>query len=200
MAGFFYLLSQIALLLGVFVVLSFLAGHYLWPGAQRAASRADAETTSAEVVDLERQLSATQATVHELRTTVTTITDHKDAEMGRLESRAIQAMDSLIASHQERVDAMQALLEATRSQARYQERELEAERRHTLRLQAALVERDELIGKLTTDLDECTKRWREANGRPTAAASSEPPTSQPPALPDMPSPPEMSDQPADGRP
>ncbi len=171
MSGFFYLLSQIALVLGVFVVLSVLAGHYLWPSSRgRSARGASGEHVPfAEVHELERELTASQATVQELRTTVTTITDHKDAEMGRLESRAIQAMDSLIASHEERISAVQELLESARAEARSLERDLEAERRHTLRLQAALVERDEAIERITAELQDCTGQRRDANGRANAA-------------------------------
>lgn len=181
MSGFFYLLSQIALLLAVFVVLAVLAGHYLWPSRRYPVPAG----SSAQVQELERQLTASEATVQELRSTVTTVTDHKDAEMGRLESRAIQAMDSLIASHEERLSAMQELVEAARGEARLQERELEAERRHTLRLQAALVERDEVIDRLTRELEDCTGRAPGPNGRVGAAPPHlEDPTHAGPASPD----------------
>jgi predicted RNase H-like nuclease (RuvC/YqgF family) len=126
------------------------------------------------VDDLGRRLTASEATVQELRTTVTTITDHKDTEMGRLESRAIQAMDSLIASHQERGHALQARLDTATSQARHQERELEAERRRTLRLQAALVERDERISALTSELADRERHLHQPSIGPSSAATTTP--------------------------
>jgi exonuclease VII large subunit len=158
--GLSYLLAQVALLLVLAGILGGLAGRYLRLAATPArrpwvgGTGTDTPTTG----ELERQLAAAEATAHELRRTVATITDHKDAEMGRLESRAIQAMDSLIASHQERVHALQSHLQTASAEARYHERELEAERRRTLRLQAALVDRDERIQTLTSDLADRDRR------------------------------------------
>jgi predicted RNase H-like nuclease (RuvC/YqgF family) len=152
MAGFSYLVAQLALLLLVALVLGTVAGRYLWPG--RARGRADGP----EAEELRMRVVASEATVQELRTTVSTITDHKDAEIGWLETRAIQAMDSLVRSHDERVLALQTQVETATAQTRHQERELEAERRHTLRLQAALVERDERITTLTADLADKDRR------------------------------------------
>jgi hypothetical protein len=153
--GFFYLLAQTALLLIAATVLGVLIGRFLWPRRQVAfQAAAQQPLTGAEpaLAHLEHRLATSEAEVQNLRTAVTTIEDRKEAEMGRLESGAIEALDSLIATHQRRQLALEAQIQAAKSSARFQERELEAERRRSLRLQAALTERDERIAALTADV------------------------------------------------
>jgi chromosome segregation ATPase len=169
-AEFSYLVAQLALFLVLALVVGVLGGRYLWPGrAARARLRGDLDASAVEALKL--RLAASEATVQELRTTVTTITDHKDTEMGSLESRAIQAMDSLVLSHEERVQALRTQVETLTTQVRHHEREIEAERRHTLRLQAALVERDERITTMAEELAEKGKRQGLMNGVASAATN-----------------------------
>jgi chromosome segregation ATPase len=155
--GFFYLLAQTALLLIAAAVLGLLIGRFLWPRHPAAAVLAEPQPlTGAEpaLAHLEQRLATSEAEVENLRVAVTTIEDRKEAEMGRLESGAIEALDSLIATHQRRQSALETQLQTAKATARYQERELEAERRRSLRLQAALTERDERIAALTADIAE----------------------------------------------
>ncbi|MBL8931778.1 MAG: hypothetical protein JNL54_16780 [Kineosporiaceae bacterium] len=179
MTGFSYLVGQIAVLLLVSLVLGVLAGRFLWPprGAAGtptpvtpgpgpgASSAPEDEGEPSEngpaVEELVQRLSAMQAGVRSLRQTVTTLSDHKDVELGRVESQALQAMDSLIAGHQRRVAHLQDLLDDARTRSHRDERELEAERRHTLRLQAALVDRDERAADLLGRLSRAEDRLRE---------------------------------------
>jgi chromosome segregation ATPase len=153
-SGFSYLLVQLGLLLLVVLVAGGLAGRYVFPSVRAVVRRRGTVAFGPDIDDLRLDLAAAKATVTELRTTVATITDHKDAEMGWLESRAIQAMDSLVLSHEERVQALQEQVKTSAAEVRHLERELEAERRHTLRLQAALVERDERVATLTESLSQ----------------------------------------------
>jgi hypothetical protein len=158
--GFFYLLAQTALLLIAAAVLGVLIGRFLWPRRPVAPPAELRALIGAEpaLAHLEQRLATSEAEVQDLRVAVTTIEDRKEAEMGRLESGAIEALDSLIATHQKRQLALETQLQAAKSAARYQERELEAERRRSLRLQAALTERDERIAALVEEVAERDRR------------------------------------------
>lgn len=89
--------------------------------------------------------------------------DHHHRSQGRRDGRSRRAarsrpMDSLVLGHEQRVQALQTQVDTGSAEARHFERELEAERRHTLRLQAALVERDERITTLTENLADRDRR------------------------------------------
>jgi hypothetical protein len=159
--GFSYLLAQVALVLILAVVLGVLAGRFLWPRPSSPVRGPNAPTltgTEPALAHLEQRLAVSEAEVQDLRVAVATIEDRKEAEMGRLESGAIEALDSLIATHQRRMLTLESDLQTATSAARYQERELEAERRRALRLQAALTERDERAAAMAAELAERDRR------------------------------------------
>jgi chromosome segregation ATPase len=120
------------------------------------------------VADLERRLRSSRAEVVtlqaealRLKTAIAAVADSKDAEMGRLESAAIEALDSLIASNQQRMTTLEEETAASAATARRHERDLEEERRHALRLQVALTDRDERIAALANELADRERRLAE---------------------------------------
>jgi hypothetical protein len=171
--GYGLLTVQLAVLLAVGVLLGLLAGRYVWP--RRPSARASTAQTSASsagsagsvvpyaglpsasplptpepsaVAQLAHRLASSEAEVVRLRAAVRAVADHKDTEMGRLETGAIEALDALIADHTARVAMMEAEITAATDGERNAVRDLEAERRRTLRLQAALAQRDEQLAAL----------------------------------------------------
>ena len=84
-----------------------------------------------------------------LRLQARELVDQKEAEMGRLESGAIAALESTISAHQEQVTELEAKLAAAERTAEEREREVAAEHRRAQQLQAALAERDQHLATLT---------------------------------------------------
>jgi hypothetical protein len=75
------------------------------------------------------------------------VADRKDIEMGRLETAAIEALESTIAACRERVRFLESKLHAAESAARQLELDLAEERQRTRRLQEILAELDGLIAR-----------------------------------------------------
>jgi len=170
--GFSYLLGEVALLAIAAAVLGLLCGRFLWPRRvvepaytspppPLAAAR-DLEPALSglepALSGLEQRLRASESEVDELRLAVAQVADRKDTEMGRLESGAIRALDSVILTHREQIDALQDQLEAATAAAHEHAEVLAAERLLNQRLRAALGGRDERIAALA----------RQLNGDPSA--------------------------------
>ncbi len=134
------------------------------PGAppQGGDDRSGGQLAQAEAVlgETRRRLAQADAEVMRLRAQAQALADQKEAEMGRLESGAIAALESTISAHGERVAALEVQLRAAEEAARSQDQQLDAERRRSSQLQAALAERDEHLATLTAGIDE-----RERSGR-----------------------------------
>jgi hypothetical protein len=180
--GLGYLVVQVVVLLAVAVLAGLLAGRYVWPrrrfspqpshaagvpqsspsapGGPLTAAGRDEGGERALVAQLEgrldeayRRLAQADGEVLQLRERAQALADQNEAEMGRLESGAITALESTIAAHQEQVDAMQARLGALEDSLREQTGQLDLERRRTAQLQAALTERDHQLSALTAGTD-----------------------------------------------
>ncbi len=157
--GFAYLLGEVAFLALGAAVLGLLCGRYLWPRhivdtphippPPPLSAMSDLEPA---LSSLEQRLRASESEVDDLRMAVAQVADHKDAEMGRLESGAIRALDSVILTHREQIDALQDQLEAATAAAREHAEVLEAERLLNQRLRSALGGRDEQIAALSRQL------------------------------------------------
>lgn len=131
------------------------------PGDLTTAALAPSVRHDALVAELERRLQSSRAEVVKLqaealrlKAAVSAVSDRKDAEMGRLETAAIEALDSLIASSTRRTTALEEESRVAAAAARDHELALAEERNRAARLQAALSERDariaQLLGELTT--------------------------------------------------
>jgi chromosome segregation ATPase len=160
MNGFAYLLTQVATLAVGAAILGLLAGRYLWPrrvveGAPSAPSTTTPPPSDLEpaLVNLEERLRASESEVLELRRAVSEVSDQKDVEMGRLESGAIRALDSVITTHQQQLASLRDQLDAATETAREHEERLEAERLLSERLRTVLATRDEHIAELTQQLN-----------------------------------------------
>lgn len=158
--GFPYLLGEVAVLAIAAAVLGLLCGRFLWP--RRVVEPAYAPTPPPLAANqdlepalsgLEQRLRASESEVDELRLAVAQVADRKDTEMGRLESGAIRALDSVIMTHREQIDALQGQLEAATAAAYEHAEVLAAERLLNQRLRAALGGRDERIAALARQLN-----------------------------------------------
>lgn len=222
LAGFTYLLGEVAALLVLSAGAGLLAGRYLWPARGRGPSvptvRAAAQgvratgpipspdpspdptpdtprgtpatspdrsspgatdpaspaASDSAVTELEHRLRASRAEVVKLqaealrlKAAVDAVADRKDAEMGRLETAAIEALDSLIASSTKRMTALEEESRLAAAAAREHERDLEEERYRVARLQAALSERDERVALLLQDLSDRNRRIEILSARQT---------------------------------
>jgi len=98
-----------------------------------------------------RQLKQTEAELVRMRRQVQELEDRKEAEMGRLESGAIAALESTIATHRDQVAKLEEKLRAAESTAQEHVRELAVERRRSAQLQSALAERDQHIATLMSE-------------------------------------------------
>jgi hypothetical protein len=98
-----------------------------------------------------RQLGQAHAEVIRLWRNVQELADRKEAEMGRLESGAIAALESTIAAHREQVAKLQEKLRAAETAAEEHVQELVVERRRSDQLRAALSERYEHIATLMSE-------------------------------------------------
>ena len=161
LGGFFYLLAQVSGLLALTAVIGILIGHFVWSRPPAHVDGGGSGDGSPALAHLEQRLVTSESEVANLRAAVASIEDTKEAEMGRLESGAIEALDSLIATHQRRLLILESELQTATSTARDHERELEAERRRSLRLQAALAERDEHLAALAARLADQERRLEE---------------------------------------
>lgn len=175
--GLSSLIAQAAVLLAVAVLAGFLTGRYLWPRRQPvqegtdpvplpaegtlqtpASQRTEDEATvlqlQARLEESHRRLAQADEELLRMRAHVQAVADHSEAEMGRLESGAIAALETAIASHREQMEALQAQLRAAEETRREQAQQLDLERRRTAQLQSALAERDEHLATLTANLKE----------------------------------------------
>jgi hypothetical protein len=98
-----------------------------------------------------RQLKLTEAERVRMQRQVQELEDRKEAEMGRLESGAIAALESTIATHREQVAQLEEKLRAAERSAQEHIRELALERGRSARLQSALAERDQHISTLVSE-------------------------------------------------
>ncbi|HET9657367.1 MAG TPA: hypothetical protein VFP72_18590 [Kineosporiaceae bacterium] len=175
--GLSSLIAQAAVLLAVAVLAGFLTGRYLWPRQQPAQESPDplpvpaagtpqapaSRRTEDEAMILElrarleesyRRLAQADEELLRMRAHVQAVVDHNEAEMGRLESGAIAALETAIASHREQLEALQVQLRTAEETNREQAQHLDLERRRTTQLQSALAERDEHLATLTANLAE----------------------------------------------
>ncbi|MFN8081488.1 MAG: hypothetical protein U0Q19_18185 [Kineosporiaceae bacterium] len=174
MTGFAYLFTQVAALAAVSALVGLLVGRYLLPrhpgsvtvhpggSPTPAAGIPTSPPTPAHGLDsddlepalskLERRLRTSEAQVDDLRRAVAQVSDHKDAEMGRIEVGAIRALDSVISTHQQQLNELQSQLNLATRTAREQEERFEAERLLAERLRTVISARDERIAELSNQL------------------------------------------------
>lgn len=114
-------------------------------------SRGQAAQQQAELAETRRQLTDADAEVVRLRLQAKELADRKETEMGRLESGAIAALESTIATHQEQVTQLEERLKAALNVAEERGHELVIERRRCEQLQSALAERDQHLANLNAD-------------------------------------------------
>ncbi len=151
-----------AVLLGLGVVIGILIGRLTRPHG-RAGTRDEADEARSGAEDLqtvlderEEQLRASRAEIAlrgsraeilQLRAALASLADSKDVEIGRLETAAIEALESTIAAHNEHIKLLEEELRTAKSAGQQQELQLAEERNRTTRLQAILAERDALIAR-----------------------------------------------------
>lgn len=174
MTGFAYLFTQVAALAAVSALVGLLVGRYLLPRPTGSvAARSGGNLTPAGGIPtlpltpahgldsgdlepalskLERRLRTSEAEVDDLRRAVAQVSDHKDAEMGRIEVGAIRALDSVISAHQQQLSELQSQLDLATRTAREQEERFEAERLLAERLRTVISARDERIAELSNQL------------------------------------------------
>jgi predicted RNase H-like nuclease (RuvC/YqgF family) len=128
--------GQFAVPLVLATVAGVLIGHVVWP--RRTATDPAADLAAA------REEAAT------LRSALARVTDQKDTEIGRLETGAIEAMETTMASSQQRIGELEARLRESTEECRRLEVRLQSEQSRTARLEAALVERDRRILRLSS--------------------------------------------------
>ena len=186
MTGFAYLFTQVAALAALSALVGLLVGRHLLPrrrssarppapqeaptsdvGTSRSSGLTPAHGLDTDYLEpalskLERRLRASEAEVDDLRRAVAQVSDHKDAEMGRIEVGAIRALDSVISTHQQQLNELQSQLETATRTAREQEERFEAERLLAERLRTVISARDERITELSNQLS--TKGSATANG------------------------------------
>ena len=153
---FGYLAGQAVLLVGLAATVGILAGRFAPPHRpswtlDNAWVTADEAQTAVEERD--GRLRASRAEIRQLRAALVDVSDRKDIEMGRLETGAIEAIESTIAAHRERIRGLENMLYAAESTARHYEFQLAEERQRTRRLQDTLAERDALIARHVGRLD-----------------------------------------------
>jgi chromosome segregation ATPase len=120
-------------------------------GALVAELEARLNESQSLLTETRRQLGQADAEVARMRLQVRDLEDRKEAEMGRLESGAIAALESAIASHREQVAKLEEKLRAAEHSAAEHIQELDVERRRSARLQTALAERHEHIAALVSE-------------------------------------------------
>lgn len=152
--GMPYLLGQIlppmvsALVAGL--VAGWVARALLRPTGHRARDLAathperhrDAEVPPGAPSEDGTEIRALRATIEQLR-------DQHETELGRLETGAIEAMESTIARSDLRIQLLEEELNRAKDQLRQREVELSTQRSQAVRLRDQLQERDRRIGVLT---------------------------------------------------
>jgi hypothetical protein len=151
-------------------------------GAGPEAATDPAETISTEdaaarlvememrLVDTRRRLAETSAELLRMQAKTQAVADEKEAELGRLESGAVAALESTLAQHRERVAGLEIRLQAAEETVQLQVRQLDVERRRSVQLRAALTERDEHLATPMADLP--GRDRREDAVRPAGGPSS----------------------------
>ena len=87
--------------------------------------------------------------IRALRATIERLRDQHETELGRLETGAIEAMESTITRSEQRIRLLEEELARTKDQLRDREVELSTQRTQAVRLRDLLQERDRRISKLT---------------------------------------------------
>ena len=151
MNGVAYLAGQIVVPLVLATLAGVLIGHLAWP--RRPAAVPEAAVPEAAVPEAaaapDADLEAARDEASALRSALARLTDQKDAEIGRLETGAIQAMESTMASSRERIADLEKRLQESVERCRTLEVRLQSEQGRTARLEASLVERDRRILELS---------------------------------------------------
>ena len=93
-------------------------------------------------------LIAAQYRIQELEATLVALRDEKDAAFGRLETGAIQAMESTIARSAERIADLESQVADVSSELHACQNEILTQRRRHEQLQSALQQRDQRIAEL----------------------------------------------------
>jgi hypothetical protein len=167
-AGLLYVAGEAAALLALALTVGLLLGRFAWPRRQRrpvgvdpgtevAATGPDpvplgnAVTDRRSLDEAERRLWACRAEVTELRATLAELSDRKDLEMARLETAAIEALETTITAHRDRITALEKEVAAGRRQLDDARDATENQRRRAERLAEALAERDTRIAELTAE-------------------------------------------------
>lgn len=143
------LLAQIAAPMAASTAFGALVGWLIgsgWDRRQHArrSVRADHLATAEE-------LAAALQSVQTLQTEVSRVRDQKDTELGRLETHAIQAMETTMTLSESRIKELEQELADARSALRRTEDDLTTQRGQTERLRRALAERDLRISKMAGD-------------------------------------------------
>ncbi|MGF7236012.1 MAG: methyltransferase type 11 [Frankia sp.] len=117
--------------------------------ARLAVTQQTLDETTARLHAVTEQLGETRARLAEARAEVLrlsgraqAITDRAEAEMGRMESAAITALESAAASNRQDVAGLRQRLATAEDAARVLRAELDTERRRSEQLQSALTNRD----------------------------------------------------------
>lgn len=138
--GMPYLIAQILLPLGVCLVTGLAAGWFLRAPLTRPRGPGDGSA----------DLDAARQQIVDLRAAVDRLRDEKDAELGRLETGAIQAMETTMTQSSRRIRDLEEELGRARATLRRQEDDLTTQRAQTVRLTAELRDRDRRIAALST--------------------------------------------------
>lgn len=107
--------------------------------------------SQAALKETQARLGQAEAELLRLRRQVRGLEDRKEAEMGRLESGAIAALESAIAAHAEQVARLEEKLLTTEGTVEEHIRELAIERNRCAQLRSALADRDQHIATLASD-------------------------------------------------
>lgn len=143
--GWSFLLAQIAVPLVLAALVGAVAGFLLASGVD-GHRHAHHPTPVPEAAS--DQLTRALRTVESLQEQLGRVRDEKDTEMGRLETHAIEAMESTMSRSEQRIDALERELADARAALRRSEDDLTTQRGQTERLRKALSERDARITRL----------------------------------------------------
>lgn len=117
--------------------------------AQRTGEQAAGRSESdAMLREARSQLARVAAELAAARQQIRELADQREAELGRLESGAITALESTIATHREHVAQLEEKLHAAEAAGQENVRQLAVERGRSARLQSVLAERDQHIAAL----------------------------------------------------
>ncbi|WP_018638934.1 hypothetical protein [Parafrankia elaeagni] len=107
---------------------------------------------TAQLDETRAALAEAQAEVLRMSGTTQAMTDRAEAEMGRMESAAIAALESAAASNRQEVAGLRQSLANAEDAARVLRADLDAERRRTTLVESALAGRDAALADLRADL------------------------------------------------